>query len=58
MACRILVPWPRIGPVPPAVDAQIPNHWTAKEFLVFFKIKFLTTDSERMAASFLESHDF
>ena len=34
-ACRILVPQPDIEPVPPAVDAQSPNHWTAKEFPVF-----------------------
>ena len=29
MACRILVPWPRIEPVPPAVEVQGHNHWTA-----------------------------
>ena len=40
MAYRILVPWPKIKPLPPAVGAQIPNHWTAREFPVFFKIKF------------------
>ena len=28
----ILVPWPGIEPVPPAVEAQSPNHWTAREF--------------------------
>ena len=30
--CRILVPWPEIEPVPPAVEAWSPNHWTAREF--------------------------
>ena len=28
-ACRILVPQPGIEPMPPAVEAQSPNHWTA-----------------------------
>ena len=39
LACRILVPWPGIEPVPPAVEAQHPYHWTAKEFLR--EVKFL-----------------
>ena len=30
-ACRILAPQPGIKPVPPAVEAQSPNHWTARE---------------------------
>ena len=30
-ACRILVPCPGFKPVPPAVEAQSPNHWTARE---------------------------
>ena len=30
-ACGILVPWPGIKPVPPAVEAQSPNQWTASE---------------------------
>ena len=33
MACEILVPGPGIEPIPPAVEAQSPNHWTAREFL-------------------------
>ena len=32
MAFGILVPRPEIEPVPPAVEARIPNHWTAREF--------------------------
>ena len=32
VACGILVPWPGIKPMLPAVEAQSPNHWTAKEF--------------------------
>ena len=32
-ACGILVPWREIKPVPPAVEAWIPNHWTPQEFL-------------------------
>ena len=31
-ACKILVPRPGIEPVSPAVEAQSPNHWTAREF--------------------------
>ena len=30
-ACGILVPRPRIEPVPPALEAWSPNHWTARE---------------------------
>ena len=30
-ACRILVPSPRIEPVPRAVEARSLNHWTARE---------------------------
>lgn len=28
---RIWAPWPDIEPVPPAVEAPIPDHWTARE---------------------------
>ena len=31
MACGILVHQPGIEPVPPAVEAWSPNHWTARE---------------------------
>ena len=31
MTCGILVPWPGIEPGPPVVEAQNPNHWTARE---------------------------
>ena len=34
MACGILVPQPEVEPVPPAVEAQSLNHWTAREVLV------------------------
>ena len=30
-ACRILVTWPRIEPVPPAVEARSLYHWTVRE---------------------------
>ena len=33
MACGILVPWPGIKPVPPAVEAQSTNHWSTREVL-------------------------
>ena len=31
VAWGILVPWPGIKPVPPAVEAGSPNQWTARE---------------------------
>ena len=34
VACGILFRRPGIEPVPPAVEAWSPNHWTAREFLV------------------------
>ena len=33
MAYRILVLGPKIKPVPPEVQVQSPNPWTAREFL-------------------------
>ena len=33
-ACKILVPWPRIKPVPHTVEAQSLNHWTVREIPV------------------------
>ena len=29
--CGILVPWPEIEPMTPAVEVQSLNHWTTKE---------------------------
>ena len=37
-ACGILVPWPGIKPVPPAVEVQSLNHWTTREALGFLFI--------------------
>ena len=31
MACVILVPWPGMGHVPPAVEVRGFNHWTTRE---------------------------
>ena len=31
MVCGILVPWPRIKPMAPAVEAQSFNHWTTRK---------------------------
>ena len=28
----MLVPWPGVEPVPSAMKAQSPNHWTTREF--------------------------
>ena len=33
VACGILVSWPGIKPVHPAVEALRPNHWNARESL-------------------------
>ena len=38
-AFGILVPWPGIRPVPPAVEARILNQWTTREVP---KLEFLT----------------
>ena len=38
VACGILVPRPGIEPVPPAMEVQSLNHWTAREVpLINFK---------------------
>ena len=37
--CRIIIPRPGIEPVPSAVKAQSPNHWTAREFLGWLLLK-------------------
>ena len=34
LACRILVPGPRIKPVPPAMQVWRLNHWTTREVLL------------------------
>ena len=33
LVCEILIPWPGIKPRPSAVEAQSPNHWTARKLL-------------------------
>ena len=38
MTCRILVPQLGIKPMPPSVDAQSLNHWTAREVPIFFML--------------------
>ena len=42
-ACGILVPWPGFEPMPPAVEAQSPNHWTTSK--LFFNLNTLTLSS-------------
>ena len=45
-ACRVLVPWSGIEPVPPAVRVRSLNHWTAgKSFLYFFWSYFLLSNT-------------
>ena len=44
MACGILVPQPRIRPMPPAVKAQSLNHWTGRKIwgFLFFVLQAYT----------------
>ena len=35
VACGHLVPWPRVGPRPPAVEVWSLNYWTAREVPYF-----------------------
>ena len=44
-ACGILVPRPGIEPVPSAVKALSPNHWTAREFPTQIASITIITDS-------------
>ena len=37
-ACRILVPRPGMEPTPPAVEAQSPNYWTARQVAPFWNL--------------------
>ena len=43
MACRILVLWPRIEPMPPAVEARSLNHWTSREAPTFISPSSINT---------------
>ena len=38
-ACEILVPQKGIKPMPPALEAQSLNHWTAREVQSFLMLK-------------------
>ena len=58
VAHRVLFPWLGIEPVPLAVKAQSPNHWTTREFfnpltLVFLRIP---CSSYHSAPGSLENH--
>ena len=41
MWCRMLLPWPGIEPVPPALEVQSLKHWTAREVPQVFLFKFM-----------------
>ena len=47
VACRTLVPWPGIEPVPPAEEAHNLNHWNAREV----PIRTLSEGSKELAES-------
>ena len=54
-AYGILVSWPGIKPVPPALEAQSPSHWTTKEvpesgkhsFIIVIYYSFIIKDTGR-----------
>ena len=48
MAWGILVPWPRIKSIPPAVEAQSLNHWTAREALEYSRLKQINSHTTEM----------
>ena len=39
-ACKVIVPWPAIKPMPPALEGQSLNLWTAREVLFDFTLYF------------------
>ena len=41
VACEVLVPWPGIKPVFPALEAQSLNHWTAREVQPCHNFKYI-----------------
>ena len=43
MACGISVPWPGMKLAPPALEAQSPNHWTAREVSWIMTLVFLAS---------------
>ena len=49
--CRILVSQPGIEPVPPAVEAQSPNHWTSREFPFLLLLKGVFKEIKLFAVS-------
>ena len=48
MACGILVPRPGIKPMPPALEAQHLNHWTAREVPQYLVITYSGKESEKV----------
>ena len=54
-ADRILVPQPRLEPVPQAVEAWHPNHWISREFLSCCLLKFIDAIALFLLQSSLKS---
>ena len=50
-ACRILVSQPGMEPVPSAVKARSPNHWTARYFPVLLFLILTTTSQQQQGSS-------
>ena len=55
VARGILVPRPGIEPIPPAVEARSPNHWTSREVLQSFA-KWLSASSTPIEAGSPSRH--
>ena len=47
MAGGIPVPWPGIQPMPPALEAESPNHWTPREILNLKVLKYTFKENEK-----------
>ena len=37
--CGILIPWPRIEPVPPAMEVESLNHWITKKVHISLSLR-------------------
>ena len=51
---QILVPWPGIKPVPPALEVQSLNHWTFREVQLYFIFKKMVKWGKKQWAKFMQ----
>ena len=57
MACEILVPWPGIKPVPPAVGAWSFNLWTTREVSQWLQLRWASLWNEQPFHKWIERHN-